>query len=83
MIVIHVCDSWAFLEWISHAMSSQALDELQPILEAWAGMELIPAIAYGFRLYRYVSQTLQLLIDLFVSLVALPLTYSFVRHYFH
>ena len=25
---------------------------MQPILEAWAGVELIPAIAYGFRLYR-------------------------------
>ena len=30
----------------------QALDELQPYTETWAGMELTPAIAYGFRLYR-------------------------------
>jgi hypothetical protein len=38
----------------SHAQNLhvQALSELQPILEAWAGMPLIPAIAYGFRLYR-------------------------------
>lgn len=28
------------------------MKELKPILEAWAGVELIPAIAYGFRLYR-------------------------------
>ena len=33
-------------------LNSRALKELQPILEAWAGMELTPAIAYGFRLYR-------------------------------
>jgi hypothetical protein len=30
----------------------RALQELKPILEAWSGMELLPSIAYGFRLYR-------------------------------
>ncbi|KAL3917064.1 MAG: hypothetical protein SGILL_004888 [Bacillariaceae sp.] len=33
-------------------LTKRALEELQPILEAWAGIELTPAIAYGFRLYR-------------------------------
>jgi hypothetical protein len=33
-------------------LTHRALQELKPILEAWSGMELIPAIAYGFRLYR-------------------------------
>jgi hypothetical protein len=36
-------------------LTRRALHELQPILEAWAGIELIPSIAYGFRLYRYVG----------------------------
>jgi hypothetical protein len=36
--------------------SLQALEELQPILEAWSGIELIPSIAYGFRLYRNESR---------------------------
>lgn len=30
----------------------QVLEELQPYTEAWAGMELTPHIAYGFRLYQ-------------------------------
>lgn len=33
-------------------LNERALTELQPILEAWSGVELVPAIAYGFRLYR-------------------------------
>ena len=33
-------------------LNERALQELQPILEAWAGVELRPAMAYGFRLYR-------------------------------
>eukprot|EP00531_Pseudo-nitzschia_arenysensis_P015241 CAMPEP_0116137794 /NCGR_PEP_ID=MMETSP0329-20121206/12432_1 /TAXON_ID=697910 /ORGANISM="Pseudo-nitzschia arenysensis, Strain B593" /LENGTH=359 /DNA_ID=CAMNT_0003632721 /DNA_START=43 /DNA_END=1122 /DNA_ORIENTATION=- len=33
-------------------LNKRALEELQPILEAWAGVELVPAIAYGFRVYR-------------------------------
>mmetsp|Transcript_28994 Transcript_28994/g.32521 ORF Transcript_28994/g.32521 Transcript_28994/m.32521 type:complete len:355 (-) Transcript_28994:116-1180(-) len=33
-------------------LTSRAMKELQPILEAWSGIELIPAQAYGFRLYR-------------------------------
>jgi hypothetical protein len=33
-------------------LTQRALQELQPILEAWSGMPLTPAIAYGFRLYR-------------------------------
>ncbi|KAG7349311.1 hypothetical protein IV203_011908 [Nitzschia inconspicua] len=33
-------------------LTHRALQELKPILEAWSGMELIPSIAYGFRLYR-------------------------------
>ena len=31
---------------------AQTLKELQSYTEAWAGMELTPAIAYGFRLYQ-------------------------------
>jgi hypothetical protein len=30
----------------------QVLREMQPIVEAWSGIELRPSIAYGFRLYR-------------------------------
>lgn len=33
-------------------LNKRALTELQPILEAWSGVELVPAQAYGFRLYR-------------------------------
>jgi len=33
-------------------LNRRALKELQPILEAWSGVELVPAMAYGFRLYR-------------------------------
>ena len=33
-------------------LTSRVLNELQPILEAWSGVELEPYIAYGFRLYR-------------------------------
>lgn len=29
---------------------------MQPILEAWSGIDLVPAIAYGFRLYRNESR---------------------------
>ena len=36
-------------------LNERALKELQPILEAWSGIELVPAIAYGFRLYRCVD----------------------------
>lgn len=28
------------------------IEELQPYVEAWSGIELEPAVAYGFRLYR-------------------------------
>ena len=34
-------------------LATKASRELQPILEAWAGMELVPSIAYGFRIYRH------------------------------
>jgi hypothetical protein len=37
-------------------LTQRALQELQPILESWAGMELVPEIAYGFRLYRNESR---------------------------
>ena len=30
--------------------------ELHPILEAWAGIKLVPAMAYGFRLYQNTSR---------------------------
>jgi len=33
-------------------LNIRALKELQPILEAWSGVKLVPATAYGFRLYR-------------------------------
>mmetsp|Transcript_24209 Transcript_24209/g.57271 ORF Transcript_24209/g.57271 Transcript_24209/m.57271 type:complete len:391 (-) Transcript_24209:2842-4014(-) len=33
-------------------LTKKALTQLKPILEAWAGIPLTPAIAYGFRLYR-------------------------------
>jgi hypothetical protein len=33
-------------------LTHRALQQLKPILEAWSGMELLPSIAYGFRLYR-------------------------------
>lgn len=33
-------------------LNRRALKELKPILEAWSGIELVPAQAYGFRLYR-------------------------------
>ena len=33
-------------------LNERALKELQPILEAWSGVELVPALAYGFRIYR-------------------------------
>lgn len=33
-------------------LNARAMRELQPILESWAGIELVPAQAYGFRLYR-------------------------------
>jgi len=33
-----------------------ALERLQPILEAWSGIELEPSIAYGFRLYQNQSR---------------------------
>lgn len=35
---------------------NQVQEELQPILEAWAGIELEPYTAYGFRLYRNESR---------------------------
>ncbi|CAJ1957016.1 unnamed protein product [Cylindrotheca closterium] len=34
----------------------KVLFEMKPILEAWAGIELEPSIAYGFRLYRNESR---------------------------
>ena len=33
-------------------LNKRALEELKPILEAWSGVELEIAQAYGFRLYR-------------------------------
>jgi len=33
-------------------LNKRALKELQPILEAWSGVKLVPAMAYGFRFYR-------------------------------
>ena len=33
-------------------LNKRALLELKPILEAWSGVELVPAMAYGFRIYR-------------------------------
>ena len=33
-------------------LNQRALAELKPILEAWSGVELEIAMAYGFRLYR-------------------------------
>ena len=35
---------------------NQVMRELQPILEAWSNIELIPYTAYGFRLYRNESR---------------------------
>jgi hypothetical protein len=37
-------------------LTHRALQELKPILEAWSGVELIPSIAYGFRVYRNESR---------------------------
>eukprot|EP00934_Nitzschia_sp_Nitz4_P003611 Nitzschia sp. Nitz4//scaffold207_size38617//7119//8217//NITZ4_007672-RA/size38617-augustus-gene-0.9-mRNA-1//1//CDS//3329541596//3601//frame0 len=33
-------------------LTKRILKEVQPILEAWSGIELLPTIAYGFRLYQ-------------------------------
>jgi hypothetical protein len=33
-------------------LRQKALDQLQPILESWSNIELVPSIAYGFRLYQ-------------------------------
>lgn len=33
-------------------LTQRVLEELQHYSETWAGMELTPVIAYGFRLYR-------------------------------
>jgi hypothetical protein len=33
-------------------LTRKAMRELQPILEAWSGIDLVPSMAYGFRLYR-------------------------------
>uniref|UniRef100_A0A7S2E5N1 Alpha-ketoglutarate-dependent dioxygenase AlkB-like domain-containing protein n=1 Tax=Ditylum brightwellii TaxID=49249 RepID=A0A7S2E5N1_9STRA len=35
-----------------YALNSRALTELQPILEAWSGVELVRNNAYGLRVYR-------------------------------
>ena len=32
------------------------MKRVQPILEAWSGIELVPSMAYGFRLYRNESR---------------------------
>jgi hypothetical protein len=37
-------------------LTAKALARLQPILEAWAQIELEPSIAYGFRLYQNQSR---------------------------
>eukprot|EP00980_Cylindrotheca_fusiformis_P001936 scaffold442_cov110-Cylindrotheca_fusiformis.AAC.3 len=37
-------------------LTQRVLRELQPILEAWSGIELEPYTAYGFRLYRNESR---------------------------
>ena len=37
-------------------LTHKVLHQMQPILESWSGMELRPAIAYGFRLYRNESR---------------------------
>jgi hypothetical protein len=34
----------------------QVLNALQPILEAWSGVELVPSMAYGLRVYRNTSK---------------------------
>ena len=39
-------------------LTKRVLEELQTYPEAWAGMELTPVIAYGFRLYRNQSRLL-------------------------
>jgi len=33
-------------------LNDKVLHEMHPILEAWSGIELMPIVAYGFRLYR-------------------------------
>ena len=43
-------------------LTKRVLDELQPYPEAWAGRELVPFRAYGFRLYRNES-TLYMHVD--------------------
>lgn len=37
-------------------LTQRVLEELQQYPEAWAGMELTPVVAYGFRLYRNQSR---------------------------
>jgi len=37
-------------------LMEKILFETQPILEAWAGIELEPSVAYGFRVYRNESR---------------------------
>ena len=35
-------------------LTKKTMHELQPILEAWSGIDLVPSMAYGLRLYRLV-----------------------------
>ena len=39
-------------------LNSAVLSELQPMFEAWAGVPLVPAIAYGLRIYQNGSSLL-------------------------
>mmetsp|Transcript_114211 Transcript_114211/g.170851 ORF Transcript_114211/g.170851 Transcript_114211/m.170851 type:complete len:348 (+) Transcript_114211:160-1203(+) len=44
--------------WFIHnkKLTRRVMHEMKPILEAWSGIELLPATAYGFRLYRNESR---------------------------
>lgn len=39
-------------------LNEMVLREMQPILEAWSNIDLMPIVAYGFRLYRNQSNLL-------------------------
>ena len=41
---------------LSNMRATKILKELQPILEAWSGIELVPSTAYGLRVYRNTSK---------------------------
>ena len=44
-----------FIE-LETALEDQVLRAVQPILEAWSGVELLPSTAYGLRVYRNTSK---------------------------